>query len=62
MKKRRKVHKNAVEERRMLMAKYRCNVCGFVYEEEKEVEQQKPQKLDYQKEYVRHDETCRYME
>ncbi|HCO28372.1 MAG TPA: FMN-binding glutamate synthase family protein, partial [Lachnospiraceae bacterium] len=75
------------------MAKFRCNICGFIYDEEKEgvafekitecpichqkttefslyeeVEretnsiQQKPQTLDYQKEYVRHDETTRYME
>lgn len=75
------------------MEKYRCNVCGFIYDEEKEgipfekitespiyhqetayfslcaeieyeeeVVKQVPQKLDYQKEYIRYDETSRYME
>ena len=75
------------------MAKFRCNICGFIYDEEKEgipfdkitecpvchqkttefslyeevkeetnIVKQKPQTLDYQKEYVRHDETSRYME
>ena len=75
------------------MAKYRCNVCGFIYDEEKEgvafeqitecpvchqettkfslyeevkeleeIVEKTTKKLDYQKEYVRHDETSRYME
>ena len=80
------------QERRRLMAKYRCMVCGFIYDEEKEgipfkelkecpvchqptgkfalyEEGEKretvsvPEKLtlDYQKELVREDESCRYM-
>lgn len=74
------------------MARYKCNVCGFIYDEEEqgvpfsqlkecpvcrqpasafslyeEVEEKtaapaKAVSLDYTKEYVRHDESCRYME
>lgn len=73
------------------MAKYRCSVCGFIFDEEKEgrpfsdvkecpvchqpadrftlyeeekimhVQEKKELKLDYPKEFVRQDESCRYM-
>lgn len=73
------------------MAKYRCSVCGYIYDEEKEgapfselkecpvchqpaskfvvyenavgeeVHKEKQLRLDYPKEFVRQDETCRYM-
>ena len=73
------------------MAKYRCSVCGFIFDEEKEgrpfsdvkecpvchqpadrftlyeeekimhVQEKKERKLDYPKEFVRQDESCRYM-
>ena len=75
-----------------LMAKYRCSICGYVYDEDVEgkpfseltecpvchqsadnfvlVEEESapekqpaaPQKLDYPKEFVRHDEKSRYMD
>lgn len=74
------------------MAVYKCNVCGFIYDEEKEGKpfssltecpvchqpasvfylyeqvdksrslEQKKSSLEYAPEYVRHDESCRYME
>lgn len=74
------------------MARYRCNVCGYIYDEEKEgkplsslekcpicsqpltqfaiveemetgsVVEKKAEKLDYQKELVRIDPKCRYMD
>ena len=73
------------------MAKYRCSVCGFIFDEEKEgrpfsdvkecpvchqpadrftlyeeekimhVQEKKELKLDYPKEFVRQDDSCRYM-
>ena len=74
------------------MAKYRCSICGYIYDEEKEgipfsqlqecpvchqstekfsqVQENSPLpvldkepelKLDYPKEFVRQDESCRYM-
>ena len=74
------------------MLRYRCTVCGFIYDEEKEhspfttltecpichqstekfvlleetatsnnMEESKELKLDYPKEFIRNDETCRYM-
>ena len=73
------------------MVKYRCSVCGFIFDEEKEgrpfsdvkecpvchqpadrftlyeeekimhVQEKKELKLDYPKEFVRQDESCRYM-
>lgn len=73
------------------MAVYKCNVCGFIYDEEKEGKpfselaecpvchqptsafylyeqvaqniqpQEKKSTLDYPADYVRHDESCRYM-
>lgn len=73
------------------MAKYRCSVCGYIYDEEQEgapfsglkecpvchqptdrftvyeeerspeVPQQKTLKLEYPKEFVRQDDSCRYM-
>ena len=73
------------------MSKYRCSVCGYIYDEEQEgapfsnlkecpvchqsaekftvyeedhgtePPRQKTLKLDYPKEFVRQDETCRYM-
>lgn len=74
------------------MARYRCNVCGFIYDEEaqgasfetlkecpvchqpssafaiyEDVEPEKElpegeKKLDYPQEFVRHDDSCRYMD
>lgn len=74
------------------MAKYKCNVCGFIYDEDAQgapftelkecpvchqpasafslfeeigtegAAPARPMSLDYTKEYVRHDERCRYME
>lgn len=74
------------------MAKFRCKICGFVYDEEKEgkpfssitacpvcgesvddfepvieaptpvKEAEVPRSLDYPKEFVRHDDKCRYMD
>lgn len=73
------------------MAKYRCSVCGYIYDEAKEgvpfselkecpvchqpadkfvlyeenhgeePPEKKELKLDYPKEFIRHDESCRYM-
>lgn len=73
------------------MAKYRCSVCGYIYDEAKEgvpfselkecpvchqpadkftlyeenhgeeSPEKKELKLDYPKEFIRHDESCRYM-
>ncbi len=73
------------------MAKYRCSVCGYIFDEEKEernfselkecpvchqpadkfylyeeekttaAPEKKELKLDYPKEFMRHDESCRYM-
>ena len=73
------------------MAKYRCSVCGYIYDEAKEgvpfselkechvchqpadkfvlyeethgeeTPEKKELKLDYPKEFIRHDESCRYM-
>ena len=73
------------------MAKYRCSVCGYIFDEEKEERnfselkecpvchqpadkfylyeeektaaalEKKELKLDYPKEFMRHDESCRYM-
>lgn len=77
--------------RRRIMARYRCSVCGYIYDEEREgapfselkecpvchqpadkftlyeedhgteAPKKKTMKLDYPQEFVRQDESCRYM-